>query len=82
MKGTFSPTMVVHTWKLIKIPTFVDCLVPPMRCGCGCQFFAEKTFADRPKTSKLVKVLSLENFPLYVNIGFCFWKFITDRQSL
>ena len=33
-------------------------------CVCVAADFAEKTFADGPKTSKFVKVFSLESFPL------------------
>ena len=45
--------------------TFTDCLKPNIsECGTP-QNFVEKTFTDGSRTSKFVKVFSLESFPLY-----------------
>ena len=44
--------------------TFMDCLLVPPKDATPLNF-TEKTFAISHKTSKFVKVFSLENFPLY-----------------
>ena len=48
--------------------------------------FAEKTFTDRPKTSKFVKVLSLESFSLYGKCLYLSWlheeKVWSDAEEL
>ena len=52
----------------------MDCLAPPITCGCGCRFLQRKLLQIRPRTSKFAKVFSLESVPLYVCVNVYFNK--------